>query len=359
MTSENSSGPGAKKNSLVPFVTSVVFAVLCCLLPFALSLAHPFATPTIQRVYEESGFELPRVTQLYRQSLTAYFYYKLWYLSVLPIGLLVGAHFATEGSTLRRIVLTGYLTFALFFAGGYTYNNQLFRSHVESHFYPSYKLAKAEERARALALAVGAAVQESFLKNSRLVEGSKSQRYIVYEGPGLALTGTSKLHKQLSYDDLCAQPQCWILPSAPSLDNVRADDEWHFAYPKDPKLNFKKSQLDEKLFKTIHLDLERDYRGSELDPDAKFIPTYRTVLAPESEGAQDWQGLSYNVLIERSRGHPSRAELKPQDKFQDRLYQVHIRIFIDFQADIALKKQDLIPSSNLAVLEYVTLVRLP
>jgi hypothetical protein len=109
----------------------------------------------------------------------------------------------------------------------------------------------------------------------------------------------------------------------------------------------------------MNLDIRRDYRGTEFNPDTMYVNTYRTIQVPEKEGAQDWQGLSYNVLIKRSRGHPSRADLHAEDKFQDRLYNVKIRIFKDFQADPALVKQSLIPTSNIAVLEYVTLVRLP
>lgn len=204
------------------------------------------------------------------------------------------------------------------------------------------------KRVRDLSHAISQSVQSSLLNSYRQVPGKPGAFYFVYVGPGHLKDKSTK-----SYGEQCNKPTCILLPTGPESTNI--NDERVFSYPRDPALDFAPDKVDKELYDSLNADLRRDYKASAVDPMGRY-PWIRQVFHSE---APLNAGLSYAFQIRRIRVAESTEAISAKTPFRNDLYEVRILIFKNFNVNMSLDKDGLIPASNLPINSFTMIVRTP
>ncbi|MDF1665451.1 MAG: hypothetical protein P1V97_27070 [Planctomycetota bacterium] len=316
-------------------------------LPFYLAtLINP---PKFLRVFEELGLDLP-------YPIIFYFTMMLHGKAMIAVAglLLLAFLFLAEfkcPQSFRRVAKRGVITLTMI----------LLAIQVIPHFQVIYALKTISkvlneegkeqtakpEAVQSLFQAVSKSVQASLLKSFAKVPGTKDSYYFIYEGPG------SPSSKASDYKSQCDSPSCILLPSGPK--STSSNDELVFIYPRDPSLSFAPDKVDKSLYESLNFDIRRDYKSSEVDIGGRF-PWIRQVFVPKDNNET---GLSYALQFRRARLDLNGKELSAKTAFSNKLYEVQIRVFKDFNPKLNLETSPYIPSSNIQINSFVMIVRTP
>lgn len=203
------------------------------------------------------------------------------------------------------------------------------------------------EAVRSLFQAVSKSVQASLLKSFAKVPGTKNSYYFIYEGPG------SPSSKASDYKTQCDSPSCILLPRGP--ESTSANEELVFIYPRDPSLSFAPEKVDQGLYQSLNFDIRRDYKSSEVDIGERF-PWIRQVFVPENYGET---GLSYVLQFRRARLPLNDEPITAKTPFSNKLFELQVMVFKDFNASLNLENSPYIPKSNIQINSFVMIVRTP